>query len=76
MVRRLVNRDGEDLRLTVMEYRLLCALASRPGLVLTHRQLLREVWGPGYVEHGHCLRIDMGRLRHKRKTTRPARATC
>ncbi|MHB9051550.1 MAG: winged helix-turn-helix domain-containing protein, partial [Thiomonas delicata] len=65
MVRRLVQRDGEDLRLTVMEYRLLCALASRPGLVLTHRQLLREVWGPGYVEHGHYLRIYMGRLRHK-----------
>ncbi|MDE1952122.1 MAG: two-component system response regulator KdpE [Betaproteobacteria bacterium] len=65
MVRRLVSRDGDDLRLTVMEYRLLCALASRPGLVLTHRQLLREVWGPGYVEHGHYLRIYMGRLRHK-----------
>ncbi len=65
MARRLVRRDGEDLRLTAVEYRLLCALASRPGQVLTHRQLLREVWGPGYVEHGHYLRIYMGRLRHK-----------
>ena len=64
-VRRLVRRDGEDLRLTAVEYRLLCALASRPGQVLTHRQLLREVWGPGAVEHGHYLRIYMGRLRHK-----------
>ena len=64
-VRRLVRRDGEDLRLTAVEYRLLCALASRPGQVLTHRQLLREVWGPGAVEHGHYLRIYMGRMRHK-----------
>ena len=38
---------------------------THPGKVLTHRQLLREVWGPSHVEHGHYVRIYMAHLRHK-----------
>ena len=40
-------------------------LLANAGRVLTHRQLLREVWGPGRVEHNHYLRVFMGALRHK-----------
>ncbi|MEY4763563.1 MAG: hypothetical protein RI907_236 [Pseudomonadota bacterium] len=62
---RQVRRDGVDLRLTPIEYRLLCAMAAHPGKVLTHRHLLREVWGPGHTEHSHYLRIYVGHLRQK-----------
>ncbi len=62
---RRVRRRGEDVRLTPIEYRLLATLVRYPGKVLTHRQLLREVWGPPCVEHSHYLRIYMGRLRQK-----------
>ena len=40
-------------------------LVANAGRVLTHRQLLREVWGPSHVEHSHYLRVFMGNLRHK-----------
>ena len=53
------------MHLTPIEYRLLCVLASNAGKVLTHRQLLQEVWGPGYAERSHYLRVYMGQLRHK-----------
>ena len=62
---RRVRRNGEDVHLTPIEYRLLTALLAHPGKVLTHRHLLREVWGPGHLEHSHYLRIFMGNLRHK-----------
>lgn len=62
---RRVIRGGSDVHLTQIEYRLLCAMLSQPGKVLTHRHLLREVWGPSHVEHGHYLRIYMGHLRQK-----------
>lgn len=62
---RRVSRAGEEIHLTPIEYRLLTALIAHPGKVLTHRHLLREVWGPGFVEHNHYLRIYMGNLRHK-----------
>lgn len=62
---RLVFRAGQAVHLTPIEFRLLTTLATRPGKVLTHRQLLREVWGPAYVERGHYLRIYMGHLRQK-----------
>jgi two-component system KDP operon response regulator KdpE len=62
---RLVRRNGEDLRLTPIEYRLLCAMAAHPGKVLTHRHLLREVWGPSHVDSSHYLRIYVGHLRQK-----------
>jgi len=53
------------VRLTPIEYRLLTLLATNAGRVLTHRQILREVWGPSHVEHEHYTRIYMGHLRRK-----------
>ncbi|MOA66129.1 KDP operon transcriptional regulatory protein KdpE [compost metagenome] len=53
------------MHLTQLEYRLLATLLAHRGKVLTHRQLLQEVWGPGYVEHSHYLRIYMAHLRQK-----------
>ncbi len=62
---RSVTRGGQLVHLTPVELRLLSTLVRNAGKVLTHRQLLREVWGPGFVEHNHYLRIYMGHLRHK-----------
>ncbi|MBL8260717.1 MAG: two-component system response regulator KdpE [Candidatus Competibacteraceae bacterium] len=62
---RQVSRDGQPVHVTPIEFRLLAALISQPGKVLTHRQLLRDVWGPAYIERGHYLRIYMGHLRQK-----------
>ena len=74
LVRRSVRRGGEHVHLTPVEYKLLAALVSRDGQVLTHRQLLRDVWGPGHVDHSHYLRIYMGHLRKKLEldATQPA----
>lgn len=63
--RRQVCRAGEPVRLTPLEYRLLAVLLANAGKVMTHRQLLREVWGPAYSESTHYLRIYVGHLRHK-----------
>jgi two-component system KDP operon response regulator KdpE len=63
--RRVVERDGQHVHLTAMEYRLLAALITHRGKVMTHRELLREVWGPSHVESSHYLRIYMGHLRQK-----------
>ena len=63
--RRRVTRAGREVRLTQLEFRLLACLAQHLGLVVTHRQLLREVWGPSHVEHAHYLRIYMKQLRDK-----------
>jgi two-component system KDP operon response regulator KdpE len=60
-----VQRDGVDLHLTPTEYQLLTVLAKHRGKVLTHRQLLREIWGAAHVESPHYLRIYMRALRHK-----------
>jgi two-component system, OmpR family, KDP operon response regulator KdpE len=65
LVARRVCRDGKPVRLTPIEYRLLATLVKHAGKVMTHRQLLNEVWGPSYVEHSHYLRIYMGSLRRK-----------
>ena len=65
LVRRQVRRSGAHVHLTPVEYKLAAALISREGQVLTHRQLLREVWGPASVEHSHYLRIYLGHLRKK-----------
>jgi two-component system KDP operon response regulator KdpE len=65
LVNRVVKRAGLDVHLTPIEYRLLAFLTVQPGKVLTHRQILREVWGPSHVESSHYLRIYMGHLRHK-----------
>ncbi len=64
-VHRSVTRDGVAIHLTPIEYRLLGVLLTNAGRVLTHRQLLKDVWGPGYVERGHYLRIYIGHLRQK-----------
>jgi two-component system KDP operon response regulator KdpE len=65
LANRQVSKNGEPLHLTQIEFRLLAALLAHPGKVLTHRHLLREVWGPSHVEHGHYLRIYMAHLRRK-----------
>ncbi len=66
--RRQVARNGQPVHFTPIEFRLLATLVTQPGKVLTHRQLLREVWGPAYVERGHYLRIYMGHIRQKLET--------
>ena len=63
--RRRVMREGREVHLTPLEFRLLACLAQHLGLVVTHRQLLKEVWGPSHVEHMHYLRIYMKQLRDK-----------
>lgn len=62
---RLVRRNGVEVHLTPIEYRLLTVLIANAGRVLTHRQLLNEVWGPAHAEQSHYLRIYMGHLRQK-----------
>jgi two-component system KDP operon response regulator KdpE len=62
---RRVSVEGREVRLTPTQYKLLTTLVKNAGKVVTHRQLLREVWGPGSVEHSHYLRVYMGQLRHK-----------
>ena len=62
---RVVLRRGEEVRLTRTEYRLVAVLAQHAGKVLTHRQLLREVWGPNAVQDTPYLRVYMAQLRHK-----------
>jgi two-component system KDP operon response regulator KdpE len=62
---RLVRRHGVEVHLTPTEYRLLAYLCMHAGKVLTHRQLLMEVWGPAYVEQSHYARVVMQHLRQK-----------
>ncbi|WP_343593788.1 two-component system response regulator KdpE [Paracidovorax wautersii] len=62
---RTVLRAGEPVHLTPIEYRMLTVLAANAGRVMTQRQLLTEVWGPGHVDRSHYLRIHMGHLRRK-----------
>lgn len=62
---RSVERGGATVHLTPLEYRLLCALIAGAGRVLTHRQLLKEIWGPGHAEQSHYLRVYVGHLRQK-----------
>ncbi len=63
--RREVTRHGGPVRLTPTEYRLLAVLVRHAGRVLTHRQLLREVWGPGAQDQNHYLRVYVNQLRQK-----------
>ena len=63
--RRRSTRGGAEVHLTPIEFRLLACLAQHLDMVVTHRQLLREVWGPSHVEHTHYLRIYMKQLRDK-----------
>lgn len=65
LVRRLVSKAGVSVHLTPLEYRLLATLIREAGKVLTHRELLRAVWGPAYSESSQYLRVFMGHLRQK-----------
>jgi two-component system KDP operon response regulator KdpE len=71
--RREVTRDGQAIHLTPLEYKLLVTLIRYSGKVITHRQLLKEVWGPTSVNETQYLRVYMAQLRHKieRDPTRP-----
>lgn len=65
LARRVVERDGEPLHLTPIEYRLLTHLAGQPDRVITHQQLLKAVWGPGHAQDTHYVRVHMANLRKK-----------
>ncbi|WP_370374886.1 response regulator [Candidatus Chloroploca sp. Khr17] len=65
LVRRTVMRNGVDVHLTPIEYRLLVTLVRNLGRVVTQRQLLHDVWGPEYADAAHYVRIYMQHLRHK-----------
>jgi two-component system KDP operon response regulator KdpE len=65
LARRLVTLQGEPVKLTTTEYALLRMFIQNAGKVLTHTQLLREVWGPEYMEETHYLRVYLAHLRRK-----------
>jgi len=65
LVNRQITKASREVHLTQLEFRLLSVLLGHPAKVLTHRQLLREVWGPAYSERSHYLRIYMAHLRQK-----------
>jgi two-component system KDP operon response regulator KdpE len=71
--RRHVLRDGEEIRLTPKEFELLLFFAQHPGRVLTHRAILKAIWGPHAVDQPEHLRVLVGSLRRKieRDPTRP-----
>ena len=62
---RRVTVNGKEVKLSKIEYDLLRLLARHAGKVLTHRQILREVWGPGHEENTHYLRVYIAHLREK-----------
>lgn len=64
-VRRQVVMGAREIRLTPIEYKLLTTLARHAGKVVTHQQLLREVWGPSHTDQAHYVRVYMAHLRHK-----------
>ena len=65
LTKRRVFLGEQEVSLTPIEFNLLGVLVRHAGFVVTHRQLLEQVWGPSYIEHSHYLRIYMGQLRHK-----------
>lgn len=65
LARRRVRLAGDEVHLTPIEYRLLSVLVRHAGMVLTHGQLLKEVWGPPYADQAHYLRVYMAQLRRK-----------
>jgi two-component system KDP operon response regulator KdpE len=65
LLRRQVVVGGTEVRLTPIEYKLLTTLIRHAGKVVTHQQLLREVWGPTHTDQAHYVRIYMAHLRHK-----------
>jgi two-component system KDP operon response regulator KdpE len=65
LARRAVTRDGQPVRLTPLEFSLLRFLAQHPGKLLTKREILRAVWGPGYAADPHVLHVCVSQLRRK-----------
>jgi two-component system KDP operon response regulator KdpE len=65
LVHRHVTLGSAEVRLTPIEYKLLTTLVKHAGKVVTHQQLLREVWGPSHDEQSHYVRVYMAHLRHK-----------
>ena len=65
---RTIKKNDEAIKLTATEYRLLSLLAKNEGKVLTHQYLLREVWGPGYINQSQYLRVFIAQLRKKIET--------
>jgi two-component system KDP operon response regulator KdpE len=65
LARRQVNVGGREVALTPTEYELLRVLVAHAGKVLTHQQLLRQVWGAGYEQEQHLLRVNISNLRRK-----------
>ena len=65
LARRQVFLNEKEVHLTPIEYKLLTVLIKNAGKVLTHRQLLKEVWGPSYLTETQYLRVYMTQLRHK-----------
>jgi two-component system, OmpR family, KDP operon response regulator KdpE len=65
MARRIVSVRGEPVTLTPTEYDILRTLVQNSGRVLTHRQLLKQVWGESYENETHLLRVNMSNLRRK-----------
>lgn len=63
--KRIVEKAGQPIHLTPIEFRLLAYLIANPDSVLTHRQLLKAVWGPSHSEDSHYVRVYMGMLRKK-----------
>lgn len=72
--RRIVTKDGAEIHLSKKEWELLSFLAQRPDHVLTHRQILKEVWGPAHVDDTAYLRVYINQLRQKLETD-PAQPT-
>jgi two-component system KDP operon response regulator KdpE len=72
-LKRQVHRGTQEIHLTPIEYRLLTVLVRNADRVMTHRQILKEVWGPSYIEQTHYLRVFMNQLRKKieNDSTRP-----
>lgn len=64
-LRRLIKVGGKDVHLTPTEYRLLTTLIKHAGKVVTHRQLLKEVWGPDCTHETHYVRVYVNQLRQK-----------
>jgi two-component system KDP operon response regulator KdpE len=73
LARRSVTKDGEEVSLTPTEYEILKGLVQNAGKVMTHNQIIRKVWGSGYSEEAHLLRVNISNLRRKVESdpTRP-----
>ena len=74
--KRVASKDGAEVHLTPIEFRLLACLAKHLGMVVTHRQLLTEVWGPTHAADTHYLRVYMKQLAKSSRPIRYSPSTC